>query len=144
MHEREIINNLVQINNTVKLKMKGERAARKINGCNIFFSESEVTTRTYIRVLCGFQTEGTVKGVVIRTAKPCCPFNSRDADTATTWVMVTPAATAEVCRRTKEPPTDGPVEAKLRRRTSSDQAAGSEVSPRVTHRLGRLDRVIAV
>lgn len=60
-----------------------------------FFDEIDIREAyTYERVLCGFQTKGTVKGVVTRTPKPRCPFNSRRADTATTRVMVTPAAAA--------------------------------------------------
>jgi len=94
-----------------------------------FFSD-EIDIRevyTYEQVLCGFQTKGTVKRVVTRTAKPRCPFNSRRADMATARVMVTPAAAAgvykvheELGERISVQLGSSSVERELRRRISSD------------------------
>lgn len=78
-------------------EIKNERANQESIHRAAIFSRREVDIReayTYEQVLRGFQTKGTVKEVVTRTAKPRYPFNSRRADTATARVMVTPAAAA--------------------------------------------------
>lgn len=112
-------------------EIKNERANQESihRATPLYFPEGEVDIReayTYEQVLRGFQTKGTVKEVVTRTAKPRYPFNSCRADTAMARVMVTPAAAAagvykvneELGERNSAPQQ---LERKLRRRISSDE-----------------------